>query len=102
MPAQTVYGFEDGSAALSIENGKKALICFDSDIWYYGYNRCEVFDGESSISTYQTNFGHWGGKLALYKGNPTTVGHEFGWKRNAVESLSPSGWSILDDFSEMY
>ena len=91
------------SAALSIENGEKVLICFNTDFWA---QNCEVFDGKSSVIKFEANYGHVAGGLAFYKGQPTTVGSlsdvfERG-DTNKVETLSPSGWKILDDFPEKY
>ena len=87
------------TAALSIDNGEMALICFPYD----GVDRkCEVFNSRTSISTFQTNHRHLGGKLALYRGKPTTVGSYYGDVRNKVESLTSSGWNVLNDFPKTY
>ena len=82
------------SAALSIEDGEKALICFD----YSEQIRCEIFDGSKIKSTHASTHRHAGGKLGFYKGKPTTVGGEHS---NKVETWSKtSGWSSLPDFPE--
>lgn len=82
-----------GSAALAIEGN--ALICFD----YEYESRCETFDGKSSISTYSTRSNHWGGKLGLFKGQPTTVGDNLsGGETETVETLRFSGWGFLPSF----
>ena len=63
------------SAALSIANGSKALICFPDDGGFTNsQKKCEIFDSETSISTFETSFAHLGGGLGFYKGQPTTVG----------------------------
>jgi len=56
---------EAGHAALSIENGKKALICFGSS---GGVRRtCEIFDGSTTVSTFASDWTHQRGGLGLYK-----------------------------------
>ena len=89
-----------GSAALAIENGEKALVCFPND----GSNKkCQIFDTVTSptIYTWHATFTHNGGRLGFYKGNPTTVGsnyvdHELAVK---VETLTSTGWALLPDFA---
>ena len=87
------------SAALSIKNGENALICFPDD---YSSRRCEVYDSKIVMSTYETNYPHQGGKLALYRGKPTTVGSSSGDGSNTSETLSSSGWRRLTDFPKKY
>lgn len=84
------------SAALPIEHGEKALICFPDD---GSYKKCEIFDSKASILTAGTAFSHRGGKLGFYKGKPTTVGTTLGLsdELNKVETLSTSGWLNLAD-----
>ncbi|CBY32615.1 unnamed protein product [Oikopleura dioica] len=50
-----------GHAALSIENGKKALICFG----FSGGVRktCEIFDGSTTVSTFSADWTHYLGGL---------------------------------------
>ena len=88
------FSYEFRSAAISIEDGKRALICFD----YHNEQYCELFDG-SSVPERQASsrFPHDQGKLGLYKGNPTTVG---GRNRGAreVETLVRWNWHSLNDF----
>ena len=89
------------SAAISIENGKKALVCFPSD----DERKCEVFDSATSNSTFATRYRHWGGRLGFYRGKPTTVGSDYdesGDGTNKVEFLSSSGWRTLNDFPKKY
>ena len=87
------------SAALSIKNGEKALICFPYD----GERRkCEVFDSKTSKSSFETKYPHHFGKLGLYRGKPTTVGSEYGDERNKTETLSSSGWRVLNEFPKRY
>ena len=103
LPTQLINKFSNGGAALSIENGEKALICFD----VFDKNKCEVHDGEYSMSTFSSRFTHHGGKLGYFRGKPTTVGGSYGrlsfgscYERNKVESLHSFGWSGLPDFPE--
>ena len=86
------------SAAISIENEKMALVCFDD----FSYKKCELFDSKTSRSTFKTSYQHGGGKIGLYRGKPTTVGSDRGKERNKVETLSLSGWRILNDFPKRY
>ncbi|CBY15601.1 unnamed protein product [Oikopleura dioica] len=59
---------EAGHAALSIENGKKVLICFGDS----GNIRktCEIFDGSTTVSTFASDWTHRFGGLGLYKNQP--------------------------------
>ncbi|CBY14964.1 unnamed protein product [Oikopleura dioica] len=81
-----------GHAALSIENGKKALICFGD------YNdirkNCEIFDGSTIVSTFAADSTHRFGGLGLYKNQPTSVGCWDGHHEKA-ETLSATGWIAL-------
>ena len=87
------------SAALSIDNGEAALVCFPYD----GTGRkCEVFNSITSESTFVPNYEHAGGRLGLYRGKPTTVGSYDGVERNKVETLTSSGWRTLNDFPKKY
>ncbi|CBY13668.1 unnamed protein product [Oikopleura dioica] len=91
----TVRLYEDrnsGHAALSIENGEKALICFGES----GEKTCEIFDGSTTVSTFASNWTHYGGALGLYKNQPTSVGCSFE-KHQKAETLSASGWTSLPD-----
>ncbi|CBY34503.1 unnamed protein product [Oikopleura dioica] len=83
-----------GHAALSIENGKKALICFGrtGDI----RKTCEIFDGSTTVSTFASDWTHYYGGLGLYKNHPTSVGCSDAKHRKA-ETLSPTGWISLPD-----
>ncbi|CBY14235.1 unnamed protein product [Oikopleura dioica] len=83
-----------GHAALSIENGEKALICFG----YSGEIRktCEIFDGSTTVSTFPANSTHYHGGLGLYKNQPTSVGC-FSEKHQKAETLSATGWTALPD-----
>ena len=88
------------SAALAIENGEKALICFPNDL---RYKDCTIFDTVTtpSIKTSATTYSHAGGGLGFYKGNPTTVGsHDASPELGAVkvETLTSTGWSTMADF----
>ncbi|CBY12467.1 unnamed protein product [Oikopleura dioica] len=61
----------EGHAALSIENGEKALICFGRT----GEIRktCEIFDGSTTVSTFAADWTHRFGDLGLYKNQPASV-----------------------------
>ncbi|CBY41649.1 unnamed protein product [Oikopleura dioica] len=85
---------EIGHAALSIENGKKVLICFGR----YGESiiTCEIFDGSTTVSTYAADWTHRHGGLGLYKNQPTSVGC-FDGKHQKAETLSATGWTALPD-----
>ncbi|CBY14778.1 unnamed protein product [Oikopleura dioica] len=85
---------EYGHAALSIENGKKALICFG----YSSYNRktCEIFDGSTTVSTVSADSTHSFGGLGLYKNQPTSVGC-YSEQHQKAETLSATGWISLPD-----
>ena len=93
-PTRLINEIYPWSAALSTAGGEEALICFEMK----SNKKCELFDGTSTVSTHEANFQHDGGKLGLYKGQPTTVG-SYSWEgQNKVETLSSSGWSFLGDF----
>ncbi|CBY14988.1 unnamed protein product, partial [Oikopleura dioica] len=80
-----------GHAALSIEKGKKALICFGtSDI----SKTCEIFDGSTTVSTFSADSTHYDGGLGLYKNQPTSVGC-YSETHQKAETLSASGWTSL-------
>ncbi|CBY40185.1 unnamed protein product [Oikopleura dioica] len=85
---------EYGQAALSIENGEKALICFgdSGDI----RKTCEIFDGSTTVSTFAADSTHYCGGLGLYKNQPTSVGCR-SVKHRKAETLSASGWTALPD-----
>ncbi|CBY14470.1 unnamed protein product, partial [Oikopleura dioica] len=83
---------ETGHAALSIENGKKALICFGRS----GNIRktCEIFDGSTTVSTFAADSTHLRGGLGLYKNQPASVGCS-SEKHEKAETLSATGWISL-------
>ncbi|CBY12579.1 unnamed protein product [Oikopleura dioica] len=82
----------NGHSALSIENGKKALICFS----YTGNIRktCEIFDGSTTVSTFSADSTHKFGGLGLYKNQPASVGCR-SVKHQKAETLSATGWTAL-------
>ncbi|CBY14186.1 unnamed protein product [Oikopleura dioica] len=83
---------EAGHAALSIENGKKALICFGSS---GGVRRtCEIFDGSTTVSTFASDWTHQRGGLGLYKNQPASVGCYYE-RHQKAETLSATGWTAL-------
>ncbi|CBY37125.1 unnamed protein product, partial [Oikopleura dioica] len=81
-----------GHAALSIENGEKALICFglSGEI----LKTCEIFDGSTTVSTFASDWTHYRGGLGLYKNQPTSVGCK-SEKHKKAETLSATGWTAL-------
>ncbi|CBY12590.1 unnamed protein product [Oikopleura dioica] len=81
-----------GHAALSIENGEKALICFG----YYFRKTCDIFDGSTTVSTFSADSTHKFGGLGLYKNQPTSVGCS-SEKHQKAETLSATGWTSLPD-----
>ncbi|CBY14999.1 unnamed protein product [Oikopleura dioica] len=85
---------EAGHAALSIENGKKVLICFGDS----GNIRktCEIFDGSTTVSTFASDWTHEYGGLGLYKNQPTSVGC-YDEEHQKAETLSATGWNSLPD-----
>ncbi|CBY41050.1 unnamed protein product [Oikopleura dioica] len=89
---------ESGHAALSIENGKKALICFG----HSGDSRrtCEIFDGSTSVSTFAPDWSHQYGGLGLYKNKPASVGC-YNEKHEKAETLSSTGWTALPNFRQI-
>ena len=87
------------SAAISIENGEMALLCFPYD---GEFKNCEVFNSTTSKPSFATRYRHRGGKLGNYRGKPTTVGSSEGNEKNKVETLTSSGWITLIDFPKRY
>ncbi|CBY14471.1 unnamed protein product [Oikopleura dioica] len=81
-----------GHAALSIENGEKALICFgdSSEV----RKTCEIFDGSTTVSTFASDSTHRRGGLGLYKNQPTSVGC-YSEEHQKAEMLSATGWISL-------
>ncbi|CBY13575.1 unnamed protein product [Oikopleura dioica] len=87
-------GRNSGHAALSIENGKKALICFGN---YYGNQKtCDIFDGSTTVSSFSADSTHYHGGLGLYKNQPASVGC-YDEEHQKAETLSASGWTALPD-----
>ena len=80
--------------ALTIENGNKALICFEEDD---PHTYCDIFDGKSITPTYSSVYPHQGGDLAFFKDYPTAVGSSVVKGRNKVETLYEDGWYSLPD-----
>jgi hypothetical protein len=85
---------EWGHAAVSIENGQKALVCFGflDDI----RKSCEIFDGSATSTTFAAEWTHRFGGLGLYNNQPATVGC-YQTKHNKAETLSSTGWTALPD-----
>jgi len=78
-----------GHAALAIEDGSKALICFGEP------SNCEVFDGSTVVETFSSSYPHRYGGLGFYNNRPTTVGGEE--LAGKVETLGPNGWIRVSD-----
>ncbi|CBY11676.1 unnamed protein product, partial [Oikopleura dioica] len=87
-----------GHAALSIENGKKALICFGVS----GEIRktCEIFDDSTTVSTFASDSTHRHGGLGLYKNQPASVGCGSEQHQKA-ETLSATGWIALPNHPKL-
>ncbi|CBY13574.1 unnamed protein product [Oikopleura dioica] len=85
-----------GHAALSIENGEKALICFGWTVSAVDDIRktCEIFDGSTTVSTFAADWTHYYGGLGLYKNQPASVGCGSESHQKA-ETLAASGWTAL-------
>jgi len=91
--------FSSGHAALAIDNGSKALICFgDTD----PNNYCDVFNGVSVETSHSSVYSHTLGGLAFYSGRPTTVGSVTVNGARKVETLTETGWQELADSSNIY
>ncbi|CAG5109968.1 Oidioi.mRNA.OKI2018_I69.chr2.g4432.t1.cds [Oikopleura dioica] len=88
-----INSYEYAPAALAIENGHKALICFAQN----HREKCEIFDTVESTSTHSTKYEHHFGGFGYYNGQPTTVGSAFYWSFQKVETYSSSGWNELAD-----
>jgi len=76
-----------------------ALICFGRSV--SPYNKCDVFFADETVlSTDSTAYSHSSGGLGFYTGQPTTVGSDASDGYNKVETLTATGWQVLDDFSQ--
>merc|ERR1712127_1410 len=78
-------------AALAIENGSKALICFGRT------SNCDVFDGSTVVETFSSSYPHRYVGLGFYNNQPTTVGNVNAEGAGKVETLGPNGWTSLPD-----
>ncbi|CBY31937.1 unnamed protein product [Oikopleura dioica] len=83
------------SAALSIDGGSSALICFDID----SEKNCEIFDGATNTKASSTAWNHIQGGLGHYKGLPVSVGGELS---NKAEMLTEEGWIDLPDHPAVF
>jgi len=97
LPARLNRRRDYGHAAVSTENGQKALVCFGN--YNFGDTRksCEIFDGSSTTTTFDAEWTHRGGGLGLFKNQPATVGC-YATKHQKAETLSATGWTALPDF----
>jgi hypothetical protein len=84
----------EGHAAIAIEDGSKALICFGDT---YPSNNCDVFDGSTVVTTFSTSYAHKNVGIGYYNNQPTTVGNDFAEGAGKVETLGPNGWTSLPD-----
>jgi len=91
------HDFWYSHAALPIESGSKALICFGSTS---PGNYCDVFNGVSVVTTHSSAYSHYHAGLAFYSGRPTTVGGGQTDGARKVETLTETGWQELADFSK--
>ena len=84
-----------GHSVLTVDQGSKAIICFDDYRNIINAERnCELFDGSTTETTFATNKTHENGALALYNGQPTAVGGR-PFAEGSVETLTENGWIPL-------
>jgi len=83
-----------GLAAVSTENGQKALVCFGDT--GDGRKTCDIFDGSSIAPTFAAEWTHRNGGLGLYNNQPATVGC-YDAEHQKAETLSATGWTALPD-----
>jgi len=83
-----------GHAAVSTENGQKALVCFGRSGSDDTFKSCEIFDGSSTVPTFLAKRTHEYGGLGLFKNQPATVGCDDA-KHYRAETLSATGWTAL-------
>ncbi|CBY11692.1 unnamed protein product [Oikopleura dioica] len=86
---------DSGTEALSIQSGSQALICFNSA----GSKSCEIFDGSSAVTTFETTYTHRLGGLGFYQNQPATVGC-YRSKHKKAETQTSTGWVALPDHPE--
>jgi len=84
------------SEALSIESGSQALVCFN----YYS-KTCEIFDGSTTVTTFEASYTHGIGGLGFYKSQPATVGC-YSNKHKKAETMTSTGWAALPDHPEAW
>ncbi|CAG5109737.1 Oidioi.mRNA.OKI2018_I69.chr2.g4235.t2.cds [Oikopleura dioica] len=105
LPVKFTFYYGAESAALAIDGGMQALVCFDT---IYGLlthenkgKRCEVFDAFTTApTTFVPQYHHGFGKLGMYQGQPTTAGGTSSLNVGPfkkVETLTPTGWTSLAD-----
>jgi len=91
LPARLNGQRTSGHAAVSFENGQKALVCFG-----FTQKSCDIFDGSSASPTYATEWTHQWGGLGLFKNQPATVSCNY-YEHQKAETLSATGWTSLPD-----
>ncbi|CBY11691.1 unnamed protein product [Oikopleura dioica] len=84
------------SEALSIQSGSQALICFN---YAQSSKSCEIFDGSSAVTTFESTYTHGIGGLGFYQNQPATVGCVRN-KHKKAETLTSTGWVALPDHPE--
>jgi len=97
LPARLNEERRAGHAAVSTENGQKALVCFGPYNSGDTKKSCEIFDGSSTATTFATEWTHFRGGLGLFKNQPATVGCDYAEHQKA-ETLLSTVWTALPDF----
>ncbi|CBY31060.1 unnamed protein product [Oikopleura dioica] len=87
---------DSSTEALSIQSGSQALICFN---YAQSSKSCEIFDGSSAVTTFETTNTHQLGGLGFYQNQPATVGSYWDNHKKA-ETLTSTGWVALPDHPE--
>jgi len=93
LSARLTSSYSETHAALAIEDGSKALICFGEAS---PHKNCDVFDGSTVVETFSSSYPHRFGGLGFYNNQPTTVGDDVEGA-GKVETLGPNGWTRLPD-----
>ena len=73
-----------------------ALVCFN-----YAQNSktCEIFDGSTTVTTFEASYTHGIGGLGFYNSQPATVGC-YRSKHKKAETMTSTGWAALPDHPE--
>jgi len=99
LPARLNEERQADHAAVSIENGQKALVCFGNVGSGDTRKSCEIFDGSASAPTFATEWTHATGGLGLFNNQPATVGcvDPNDGRHQKAETLTATGWIPLPD-----